>query len=82
MSALGGSMVPRFIMPRFMDTVGLFTFNGWAMDGFRKVLWSDTSLAGFTATLTALAPQVGALTLMTVVFMALGLHLARRWEIV
>jgi ABC-2 type transport system permease protein len=82
MSALGGSMVPRFIMPRFMDTVGLFTFNGWALDGFRTVLWSDTSQTGLTATLTALSPQVGALTLMTIVFMALGLYLARRWEIV
>lgn len=34
MSAMGGSMVPRFIMPDFMKTMGLFTINGWSYDGF------------------------------------------------
>jgi ABC-2 type transport system permease protein len=33
MSAIGGSMVPRFIMPPFMLKLGLFTINGWSYDG-------------------------------------------------
>jgi ABC-2 type transport system permease protein len=41
MSALGGSMVPRFVMPDFMNTTVLFTFNGWALDGYLKVFWHD-----------------------------------------
>lgn len=34
MSAIGGSMVPRWIMPPFMQKLGLFTINGWSYDGF------------------------------------------------
>jgi ABC-2 type transport system permease protein len=34
MSAVGGSMVPRFVMPAYMQPLGLFTINGWAYDGF------------------------------------------------
>ncbi len=34
MSAVGGSMVPRWIMPPFMQKMGLFTINGWSYDGF------------------------------------------------
>ncbi len=34
MSAVGGSMVPRFVMPAYMQSFGLFTINGWAYDGF------------------------------------------------
>ncbi|HWL95561.1 MAG TPA: ABC transporter permease [Phycisphaerae bacterium] len=38
MSALGGSMVPRFVMPVFMQKLGLFTINGWAYDGFMALI--------------------------------------------
>ena len=41
MSALGGSMVPRFVMPDFMNTTALFTFNGWALDGYLKIFWYE-----------------------------------------
>lgn len=37
MSALGGSMFPRFLMTETMQKVGLLTFNGWALDGYLKV---------------------------------------------
>ncbi|HEY6049964.1 MAG TPA: ABC transporter permease, partial [Thermoanaerobaculia bacterium] len=39
MSALGGSMFPRFLMPELMQKVGLITLNAWAIDGFQKVFW-------------------------------------------
>lgn len=38
MSAVGGSMVPRWIMPEWMQTLGLFTINGWAYDGFMALI--------------------------------------------
>ena len=82
MSALGGSMVPRFIMPDFMHTTALFTFNGWALDGYLKVFWYDDPQAGVVATLTALWPQLLALALMAVVFLGAARLLARRWETV
>lgn len=73
MSALGGSMFPRFIMPAAIQKVGLITFNAWALDGFIKVFWRD-------APIVALWPQVGVLLLAAVVFFAVARRLARRWE--
>ena len=39
MSALGGSMFPRFLMSATMQKIGLVTFNAWALDGYMKVFW-------------------------------------------
>lgn len=80
MSAIGGSMMPRFIMPRIMDQMALLTFNGWALDGFLKVFWYDDPRASIPESLIALWPQALALLLMAVVFFALARHFARRWE--
>ncbi len=44
MSALGGSMFPRFLMSESLKTVGNATFNAWALDGYQKVFWSDASV--------------------------------------
>ena len=38
MSALGGSVFPRFLMSAGMQKVGLVTFNAWALDGYLKVI--------------------------------------------
>lgn len=80
MSALGGSMVPRFVMPPFMETTALFTFNGWALDGYLKVFWyenaGDTVLAAFMG----LLPQISVLAGMAIVFLTISRCLARRWE--
>lgn len=38
MSAIGGSMVPRFVMPPFMQQLGLLTINGWAYDGIMALI--------------------------------------------
>jgi ABC-2 type transport system permease protein len=73
MSAVGGSMFPRFLMTEAMRKLGLLTFNAWALDGYIKVFWRD-------APLVALLPQVGVLTGFLVVFLALARFFARRWE--
>lgn len=73
MSALGGSMFPRFLMSDTMQTLGLLTFNGWALDGYLKVFWRD-------APLWQLWPQVLVLTALAMVFLAAARVLARRWE--
>ena len=44
MSALGGSMFPRFLMSETMQKVGLLTFNAWALDGYLKVFWRNAPL--------------------------------------
>jgi ABC-2 type transport system permease protein len=73
MSALGGSMFPRFLMSETMQKVGLLTFNAWAIDGYLKVFWRD-------APLWQLWPQVLVLAGLTVAFLVAARLLARRWE--
>lgn len=38
MSALGGSMFPRFFMPEWIRPFGLITINGWAYDGLLAII--------------------------------------------
>jgi len=80
MSAVGGSMVPRFIMPEVMETMGRFTFNGWAMDGFLAVFWNDDPAAGLAQSLVPVLLPVGVMASMTVAFLAGARLAARRWE--
>ena len=74
MGALGGSMFPRFLMPGFLQSLGLVTFNAWALDGFTKVFWQQ-------APSVLLWPQVLALVAFTVLFFLAALQLARRWDL-
>jgi ABC-2 type transport system permease protein len=73
MSALGGSMFPRFLMSETMQKFGLLTFNGWALDGYLKVFWRNASI-------WQLWPQVLVLAVLAAVFMTLARLFARRWE--
>jgi ABC-2 type transport system permease protein len=73
MSALGGSMFPRFLMPPLMQRFGLVTLNAWAIDGFQKVFWREEPL-------NHLWPQVLVLTAIAVVFFTLARRIARKWE--
>jgi ABC-2 type transport system permease protein len=75
MSAVGGSMFPRFAMSEGLQKAGLFTFNAWALDGYQKVFWRD-------APVWELWPQVLVLAAMTGVFLVVARSLARRWEMV
>ncbi len=73
MSALGGSMFPRFLMSETMQKAGLLTFNAWALDGYLKVFWRN-------APIVQLWPQALVLVTITVVFLTIARVLARRWE--
>jgi ABC-2 type transport system permease protein len=73
MSAVGGSMFPRFLMSETMQRMGLLTFNGWALDGYIKVFWRDAPVA-------ELWPQVLVLSLLCGAFLMSARLFARRWE--
>ena len=73
MSAIGGSMFPRFLMSETMQKFGLLTFNGWALDGYLKVFWRELPIV-------QLWPQVLVLSTLTLIFLAVSRLLARRWE--
>ena len=74
MSALGGSMIPRYIMSESMQQMGRFTFNGWAIDGFKKIFWYDLPLS-------AIQTEIGVLLFITVLFGTLANMLVRRWSL-
>jgi len=44
MSLLGGSMVPTIVMPKYLQTIGKFTLNHWAMHGFNSIFWRNLHL--------------------------------------
>ncbi len=73
MSAVGGSMFPRFLMPEMMKKIGLLTFNAWAIDGYTKVFWRDEPVSH-------LAPQVAVLVGTGIALFWIARRLARRWE--
>jgi ABC-2 type transport system permease protein len=73
MSAVGGSMFPRYLMPAGIQKAGLLTINAWAIDGFTKVFWRDEPV-------THLWPQVSVLLATGMVLFAIARKIARRWE--
>jgi ABC-2 type transport system permease protein len=73
MSALGGSMFPRFLMPEKMQKIGLVTLNAWAIDGFQKIFWRDEPV-------WAVWPQVAVLVGIGVGFFLIARKVAERWE--
>lgn len=73
MSALGGSMIPRYLMSETIQNIGLITFNAWALDGFNKVFWRELPLEQIGLELGVLASCAG-------LFIVLARLFAVRWE--
>ncbi|HLY41387.1 MAG TPA: ABC transporter permease [Terracidiphilus sp.] len=73
MSAVGGSMFPRFLMPEAMQKAGLFTINAWAIDGFTKVFWRDLPIS-------QLWQQISVLLAIGIGLFLIARRIARRWE--
>jgi ABC-2 type transport system permease protein len=72
-SALGGSMFPRFLMPESMQKFGLVLFNSWALDGLTDVFWREAPLGKLVLPVIVL---IG----FAIAFFAIARTLARRWE--
>jgi ABC-type transport system involved in cytochrome c biogenesis permease component len=48
MSGLGGSMIPIFAMPEFMQKIAVFTVNYWGIHGIYDIFWKLVPLTDFT----------------------------------
>lgn len=72
-SALGGSMFPRFLMSEKLQKASLVLFNSWALDGFINVFWRELPL-------TSLIAPVAVLIGWAIVFFFGARQLTRRWE--
>jgi len=41
LAAIGGSMVPRFLMPPWLQDLGWWTPHAWVIDAYQGLLWRD-----------------------------------------
>ena len=74
MSAVGGSMIPRFAMSDRMKEIGQWTFNAWALDGYQKVFW-------FHSPVSSLYLEVSVLLASAIVLGLLAMLLSLRWKV-
>ncbi len=65
-SALGGVMVPRFIMPEAMQQIGNITPQAWAIQGYQDVLVRGQGVGGVWL-------EAGVLLIFAAVFTAIGI---------
>ena len=48
MSCIGGSMIPTFIMPLFMQKLAVVSVNYWGIQGFYDIFWRALPLTDTT----------------------------------
>jgi len=72
-SAIGGSMVPRFLMPEWLQTVGWLTPNAWVLEAYTSTFWRGGGIG-------PLATAWLVLTLAGLVALAAAHRLGRRFE--
>ena len=72
-SAVGGSMVPRFFMPPLLQDLGWITPNTWALEAYTAIFWRDEPIS-------ALWIPWGALTAAAVAGLMISRRLARRMQ--
>jgi len=46
LAAIGGSMVPRFLMPPWLQDLGWWTPHAWVIDAYQGLLWRDSGVKG------------------------------------
>jgi len=44
MSAIGGSMIPTFIMPEWMQKIAVVSVNYWSIQGFFDIFWRQLAI--------------------------------------
>jgi len=54
MSAIGGSMIPLFVMPEIMQQIAVVSVNYWGIQGFYDIFWRSLPL-------TEILPKMGVL---------------------
>jgi len=72
-SAIGGSMVPRFFMPQWVQDLGWATPTTWALEGYTRVFWRGEPLS-------SLALPVTMLLVAAALGWGVARRAARRWE--
>jgi len=66
MSAVGGIMVPKFVMPQFMRDMSLCVPHGWALDAYLDILVRNKGTA-------EVLPEIGILILFAALFFGVAI---------
>lgn len=69
-SAIGGSMIPRYMMPPWLQDIGWYTPNAWTIEAYHGVLWRGEDLMD-------LLPELGWLLAVAIVGTTLALLVSR-----
>ena len=71
MSAMGGSMIPLFIMPAIMRKIAVFSVNYWGIQGFYDIFWRLLPLS-------EILPRIFILLMIGMVLTVLSIYLFRK----
>jgi len=66
MSAIGGSMIPLFIMPSIMRKIAVLSVNYWGIQGFYDIFWRELSLVDILPRVLVLAGIGAVMTLISI----------------
>ncbi len=74
LAALGGSMVPRFLMPVGLQQMSWIIPNAWVIEAYHSLLWRDAGLADLMPALLSLVSFTFAMLLLTRAFIHRSAH--------
>ena len=80
LSAVGGSMIPTFLMPSSLRAVGDWAFNARSISALQQVLWYTTPGDTLAAMLGRIAPSIGLIAMTTVVCLVGARIAIARWR--
>lgn len=71
MSAIGGSMIPLFVMPAIMQKIAVISVNYWGIQGFYDIFWRNLPL-------TDILPKMGVLVAFGLVISFVSVRLFKK----
>ncbi len=71
MSAIGGSMIPLFVMPNIMQKIAVISLNYWGIQGYYDIFWRNLSIV-------EILPRIGVLGLIGLVMLLISIPLFKR----
>lgn len=71
MSAIGGSMIPLFVMPAIMQKIAVISVNYWGIQGFFDIFWRNLPLID-------ILPKIGVLVAIGLIMTLISIRLFKR----
>jgi ABC-type Na+ efflux pump permease subunit len=71
MSAIGGSMIPLFVMPAVMRKIAVISLNYWGIEGFYDIFWRNLPLID-------ILPKIGVLLAIGLVMTLISIRLFKK----